>query len=102
MEYRVVGGTYADCTGVEITGLAKGQYEVRYKESKNYTPSVPVTITIAENEVITYPSEFFCDTEENRIDYQTDGKCAAYASAYVLAGFALFLVGMENGNDYSR
>ena len=55
MEYRaVVGGTYTDCTGVEITGLAKGQYEVRYKESKNYKPSAPVTITIAENEVITY------------------------------------------------
>ena len=55
MEYRAVGGgTYTDCTGVEITGLAKGQYEVRYKESKNYKPSAPVTITIAENEVITY------------------------------------------------
>lgn len=54
MEYRVVGGTYADCMGVEITGLAKGQYEVRYKESKNYKPSAPVTITIAETEVITY------------------------------------------------
>ena len=54
MEYRVVGGTYADCTGVEITGLAKGQYEVRYKESKNYKASSHVTITIAENEVITY------------------------------------------------
>ena len=25
MEYRVVGGTYADCTGAEIIGLAKGQ-----------------------------------------------------------------------------
>ena len=54
MEYRVVGGTFADCMGAEITGLAKGQYEVRYKESKNYKPSAPVTITIAENEVITY------------------------------------------------
>ena len=54
MEYRVVGGTYADCTGVEITGLAKGQYEVRYKESKNYKASAHVTISIAEKEVITY------------------------------------------------
>lgn len=54
MEYRVVGGTYADCTGAEVTGLAKGQYEVRYKESKNYKASAHVTITIAENEVITY------------------------------------------------
>ena len=54
MEYRVVGGTYADCAGAEIIGLAKGQYEVRYKESKNYKASAHVTITIAENEVITY------------------------------------------------
>ena len=56
MEYRAVGGsgTYADCTGAEITGLAKGQYEVRYKESKNYKASAHVTITIAEKEVITY------------------------------------------------
>ena len=54
MEYRAVGGTFADCTGAEITGLAKGQYEVRYKESKNYKASAHVTITIAENEVITY------------------------------------------------
>lgn len=54
MEYRAVGGTFADCAGAEITGLAKGQYEVRYKESKNYKASAHVTITIAENEVITY------------------------------------------------
>lgn len=55
MEYRAVGGTtFADCTGAEITGLAKGQYEVRYKESKNYKASAHVTITIAETEVITY------------------------------------------------
>ncbi len=31
-----------------------------------------------------YPPKFFCETKENRIDYQTDGKCAAYASAYLM------------------
>ena len=31
-----------------------------------------------------YPPEFFCKTEENRIDRQKDGKCAAYACAYLL------------------
>ena len=31
-----------------------------------------------------YPPEFFCDSGENRIDFQTDGSCAAYATAYVL------------------
>ena len=31
-----------------------------------------------------YPPEFFCGSSENRIDFQTDGNCAAYATAYVL------------------
>lgn len=31
-----------------------------------------------------YPSEFFCESGENRIDIQTDGSCAAYATAFVL------------------
>ena len=33
---------------------------------------------------LNYPSEYFCDGGENRIDFQTDGNCAAYATAYVL------------------
>lgn len=31
-----------------------------------------------------YPTEFFCKTEDNRIDHQTDRKCSAYAAAYLL------------------
>ena len=34
-----------------------------------------------------YPPEFFCANAGNRIDYQTDGKCAAYAAAYFLRHF---------------
>ena len=34
-----------------------------------------------------YPPEFFCDREYNRIDFQSDGNCAAYATAYVLRSF---------------
>lgn len=34
-----------------------------------------------------YPSEFFCESAGNRIDYQKDGKCAAYAAAYLLRHF---------------
>ena len=34
-----------------------------------------------------YPSEFFCESAGNRIDYQTDGNCAAYAAAYLLRHF---------------
>lgn len=30
------------------------------------------------------PLEFFCDNGKNHIDFQTDGNCAAYATAYVL------------------
>lgn len=33
---------------------------------------------------LNYPLEFFCDSGETRIDYQTDGNCAAYATAFVL------------------
>jgi len=38
-------------------------------------------------ETLDYPPEFFCEGAENRIDYQTDGKCAAYAAAYLLRHF---------------
>ena len=38
-------------------------------------------------EVFHYPPEFFCASSENRIDDQTDGKCAAYAAAYLLRHF---------------
>lgn len=40
-----------------------------------------------EVESFDYPPEFFCASSENRIDYQTDGKCAAYAAAYLLRHF---------------
>lgn len=33
---------------------------------------------------LNYPPEFICDSGENRIDFQTDGNCAAYATAFVL------------------
>ena len=40
-----------------------------------------------EVESLDYPPEFFCANAGNRIDYQTDGKCAAYAAAYLLRCF---------------
>lgn len=40
-----------------------------------------------EVEFYNYPPEFFCESAGNRIDYQTDGKCAAYAAAYLLRHF---------------
>ena len=40
-----------------------------------------------EVESFDYPPEFFCAGAENRIDYQTDGKCAAYAAAYLMRHF---------------
>ena len=38
-------------------------------------------------ECFDHPPEFFCAGAEARIDYQTDGKCAAYAAAYLLRCF---------------
>ena len=40
-----------------------------------------------EVEALDYLPEFFCENTENRIDNQTDGKCAAYAAAYLLRHF---------------
>lgn len=37
-----------------------------------------------EIEIQTLPSEFFCKSVDNYIDYQTGDECAAYASAFVL------------------
>lgn len=48
-----------------------------------------VSISPPKDEVVSipYPPEFFCASAENRIDYQIDGKCAAYAAAYLLRYF---------------
>ena len=45
-----------------------------------------VSISPPKDEVmsIAYPPEFFCADAGNRIDHQIDGKCAAYAAAYLL------------------
>ncbi len=40
-----------------------------------------------EVEALDYPPSFFCADVGNRIVYQTDGKCAAYAAAYLLRHF---------------
>lgn len=52
MEYRKVGDTdYTKCTSSKITGLAAGEYQIRYAENDNYLASadVPVTIAISHN-----------------------------------------------------
>ena len=53
-------------------------------------------------DVFDYPSEFFCKTEGNRIDYQTDGKCAAYASAYLLRSLGENASGEELAPEIDR
>ena len=48
MEYRKVGDAdYTKCTSNKITGLAAGEYELRYAENENYLASADVTVTIA-------------------------------------------------------
>ena len=52
MEYRKVGdAVYTTCTSSKITGLAAGEYQIRYAENENYLASddVTVTITISHN-----------------------------------------------------
>ena len=52
MEYRKVGdAVYTTCTPSKITGLAAGEYQIRYAENENYLASddVTVTITISHN-----------------------------------------------------
>ena len=48
---------------------------------------VCISLPRDEIESFDYPPEFFCASSENRIDYQTNGKCAAYAAAYLLRDF---------------
>ncbi len=49
-----------------------------------------------------YPPEFFCEGVGNRIDYQTDGKCAAYAAAYLLRHFGENADGEELFSELKR
>ena len=53
-------------------------------------------------DVFDYPPEFFCKTEENHIDYQTDGKCSAYATAYLLRHFGENADGEELFSEFKR
>ena len=48
MEYRKVDDAdYTKCTSSKITGLAAGEYQIRYAENENYLASADVTVTIA-------------------------------------------------------
>lgn len=55
-----------------------------------------------EIESVDYPPAFFCESEGNRIDYQTDGKCAAYAAAYLMRHFGEEANGEELFPEFKR
>ncbi len=58
MEYRKVGdAVYTKCTSSTITGLAAGEYQIRYAENKNYLASADVSVTIAINHNLTFDEE---------------------------------------------
>lgn len=58
MEYRKVGDAdYTKCTSSTITGLAAGEYQIRYAENKNYLASDDVTVTIAISHNLTHNEE---------------------------------------------
>lgn len=47
MEYRKVGTTtWIGCPDGEVTGLAPGDYEVRYKDTKSYNKSIALIYTV--------------------------------------------------------
>ena len=47
MEYRKVGTTtWKDCPDEEVTGLAPGDYEVRYKDTKSYNRSIAIIYNV--------------------------------------------------------
>ena len=47
MEYRKVGTTtWKDCPDGKVTGLAPGDYEVRYKDTKSYNASIALIYTV--------------------------------------------------------
>ena len=47
MEYRKVGTTtWKECPNKKVTGLAPGDYEVRYKDTKSYNASIALIYTV--------------------------------------------------------
>lgn len=72
MEYRKVGDTdYTACTSTTITGLAAGEYQIRYAENENYLASADVPVTIAISHNLTH-------NEETPATCITDGMKAHY------------------------
>ena len=58
MEYRKVGDAdYTACTSTTITGLAAGEYQIRYAENENYLASADVSVTIAISHNLTHNEE---------------------------------------------
>ena len=53
-------------------------------------------------DVFDYPPSFFCTDTENRIDFQKDGKCAAYAAAYLLRHFGEEVNGEDLFSELTR
>ena len=55
MEYKEASSSaWTAVTGTEITGLAAGNYEIRFKQTDNYNASPSVSITIPDGGVATY------------------------------------------------
>ncbi len=72
MEYKVVGGgSYSTCMATETTGLASGNYVVRYKAKTGYDPSPDTPVTIP-NQNQTAPSGLGTVTPNTQ--YNNNGK----------------------------
>ena len=48
MEYSTTGSSYTACTGTQITGLAAGNYYVRYAQTSNREAGVAATVNVPD------------------------------------------------------
>lgn len=83
MEYRKVGDAdYTACTSTTITGLAAGEYQIRYAENENYLASddVPVTIAISHNLTHNEETPATCITDGMKAHYYCSD-CKKYFDA---------------------
>ena len=71
MQYKSATGEYTAITGTEVTGLATGDYQVRYVETDNYLASDPVTVTITTGDklTVTFDSDGGTAVDAQELDY---------------------------------
>lgn len=69
MEYRPAGASaYTPCTGTEITGLAAGEYKIRYAETEELPASDDTAVTVPDGSDAVTPGDVNRDGKVNALD----------------------------------